>query len=85
MNDHEAAAAGSRTELELEQTRLAFAEVRQAILDELIETPPMQVDKIAKLHMAAQNLAAVHKALLDVVANGQTARFAIAAAELTRP
>lgn len=85
MNDHEAAAVGSRAELELEATRQAFADVRSAILDELVQTPPMQVEKIAKLHMSAQILSAVQKALTDVVSNGVMAREAIAMAELTRP
>lgn len=85
MSDAAAAARGQRAETELAETAAAFDRVREAILEELAQTSPGQPEKVLKLHLAVQNLAAVRQALFQVVENGQLARHAIATAGLTRP
>lgn len=85
MDDRQAIESGRRAANEYDQTQRAFDSVLKAILDALVATPPDQTTKIAKLHMAAQNLEAVRKALFLVIADGETAQAAIAMAEMTRP
>lgn len=78
-------ARGNRAFSELQEVGAAFERVRDAIMSELAQTPVTQPEKVLKLHMAGQNLAAVRKALQDVIDNGELARAAIAVAGLTRP
>lgn len=85
MSDHEAVARGQRAMNELEEVGAAFERVRDAILAEMAQTPVSQPEKVLKLHMAVQNLAAVKQALREVIDNGEVARTAIAIAGLTRP
>jgi hypothetical protein len=85
MSEAAAVARGQRARAELEETAAAFDRVREAILEELAQTSPGQPDKVLKLHLAVQNLAAVRQALFRVAENGELARHAIAAAGLTRP
>lgn len=85
MSDEATIRNGQRAAAEYEQLHTAFEAVKAAIVEELIATPPMQVDKIARLHMAAQNLSAVKQALLEVANAGHVARYAIAQAGLNRP
>lgn len=85
MNDNAAVARGLAAERELKETEAAFERVKDAILAELAQTPITQPEKVLKLHMAAQNLAAVRQALMLVVQDGQVAAHAIAQAGLTRP
>lgn len=92
-NHHEDAERGRVAEFEYRETERAFGAVRAAILNAIAATPPMHADKILKLHMSVQNLAAVRQALLKTLQAGQVAEAAlkfeaeqaIAAEGLTRP
>lgn len=85
MSDEATIRNAQRAHVEYQQLEASFDAVKAAIVEELISTPPMQGDKIARLHMAAQNLAAVKEALLQVAQSGDVAKYAIALAGLTRP
>lgn len=85
MTEAERAARGQRAGQEYAELESAFAKTREAILNALAETPPGQPDKVLKLHMAAQNLAAVKQAMVMVISDGVAAQHAIAVAGLTRP
>lgn len=85
MNDNAAAARGQRAFTELEEVGAAFERVKAAILDELANTSPTQPEKVLKLHLAVQNLAAVRQALQHVIDNGAVAKQALATSGLNRP
>ena len=85
MSDQADIARGHRAFNELEEVGAAFERVKAAILTELSQTPVSQPDKVLKLHMATQNLAAVRQALQEVIDNGRVAEQALALAGLTRP
>lgn len=85
MSDHAAVARGQRAMNELEEVGSAFERVKAAILDEIANTSPAQPEKVLKLHLAVQNLAAVRQAMQQVIDNGDLARQALAIAGLTRP
>lgn len=85
MSDQADIARGHRAFNELEEVGAAFERVKAAILTELSQTPVSQPEKVLKLHMAAQNLAAVRQALQEVIDNGRVAEQALALAGLTRP
>lgn len=85
MSDEARAARGRRAANELTEVTSAFDAVESALLRALSDTPVGQDLKVLKLHMAVQNLAAVKKALRDVIDDGLMAESAIAVAGLTRP
>ena len=85
MSEAQRATRGRQAAHEWTELDAAFAKVREAILNNLAETSPGQPEKILKLHMAAQNLAAVRQAIMLVIQDGQMAEHAIAQTGLTRP
>lgn len=85
MTDEDRIARGHRALNELTEVSDAFDRVEAALLRTMGDTPISQPDKVLKLHMAAQNLAAVRQALRQVIDDGQVAEHAIAVAGLTRP
>lgn len=84
MTDEQRAARGAQAEREWAQVAEAFERVREAIVAEWAQTGPANTEKLTKLHMAVQILAAVKAAVLAVVDDGQMARAAITQAGLTR-
>lgn len=84
-------ARGYRAATELRETEAAFAAVEAALVKTLAATPVGADNKILKLHMSIQNLAAVREALIKTIANGKHGEYAreaedaIAEAGLTRP
>jgi hypothetical protein len=81
-SDHEAMARGLHAASELTETEGAFDAVEAAIFAKFRNTPITQPDTVLKLHMAAQNLAAVRKALQDTIANGRVAESYVQAADV---
>lgn len=85
MSDESTARRGQAAQREWNEVEAAFDRVRVAIVKNLTETSPHQVEKILKLHMAVQNLDAVQQAIMDVINNGAVAQHALALQGLTRP
>jgi signal transduction protein with GAF and PtsI domain len=85
MTDEQRVARGRRAFSEFTEIGAAFDSVESAIMKALAETPVGQEIKVLNLHKAVQNLAAVRKALQDVIDDGLMAEHAISAAGLTRP
>ena len=84
VDDRRAAADGGAAEVEYVYLERAFEDVRQAIINELESTSYTKTDKVLELHKALQNLAAVKQAILNVIHNGQLARFALGQSGITR-
>lgn len=85
MTDKETVALGHRAAHELELTEAAFEKVRAALIEKMIATPPERPDTILKLHMAAQTVTDIRRALFAMVQDGQVAEVALANSGLTRP
>lgn len=90
-SDQQAMARGRQAAAELTETEAAFDAVENAIIEKFRNTPITLPETVLKLHMAAQNLAAVRKAIQATIDNGRMAEsYAQAAeaalsAELTSP
>jgi len=84
MTNEQRAARGAQAEREWVELEAAFERVREAITSEWVQTGPANVEKLSKLHMSVQNLAAVKAAIIAVINDGQIARAAITQAGLTR-
>ena len=85
MTDEQRVARGHRAFGELTEVGDAFDRVETAIMKTLAETPVGQELKVLNLHKSVQALAAVRKALQDVIDDGLMAEHALAAAGLTSP
>lgn len=85
--DAQTAARGAQARRELELTEQAFAGLRAAALEALVATTPDQSAKREKLYLTCSILDAVRKSLMEAVAAGEVANYAITLAEqgLTRP
>lgn len=84
MTDEQAVAKGHAAERELNETREAFAKVKEAAITALIATSTGQEAKRERLIVTCQILDAVQAALLDVVSTGAVAAHAIAQRDLLR-
>jgi hypothetical protein len=62
---------GAQAQQELVQTEAAFAAVRQAMVERLLNSAVADTAAREKLYLAVQSLDAVRKVLFDVIAGAQ--------------
>lgn len=84
MNDHEAVAEGQKAQRELDTLAKAFASVREACVNEIINSSPGASAKVERLIVTCQVLDAVQTALRRVRDSGLIAADALAKADLLR-
>lgn len=77
MTEDERATRGRRARQEFSVLEEAFNATSNAIMTRLVQTSPAKPDTILQLHMAAQNLTAVRKALLAIAQDGLLADAAL--------
>lgn len=70
MDNEERVARGRRARQEFTVLEEAFQKTSDAIMTRLVQTSPARPEQVLQLHMAAQNLAAVRKALLAFADDG---------------